>query len=152
MTPALFMTMPSLAVFTKPSASRESRGSVVLSRCAWSHFCSTAPAVCCYVHSYRKPTPLTCKRRQACVQPLSYAARPPGRSSPLISALLLLSARRRRITELPSEIALDGLHLFVLEPEIIHVAERFAVLGPAKILHKRLVCRFRSPAPVQTVR
>src|SRR5215470_13036549 len=50
---------------------------------------------------------------------------------------LLLSARRRRITELPSEIALDGLHLFVLEAEIIHVAERFAVLGPAKILHKR---------------
>jgi len=40
---------------------------------------------------------------------------------------------------LPSEIALDGLHLFVLEAEIIHVAERFAVLGPAKILHKRFV-------------
>jgi hypothetical protein len=40
---------------------------------------------------------------------------------------------------LRTEITLDGVHLFVCDSEIFHVPERFTVLGPAKILYKRLV-------------
>ncbi len=38
-----------------------------------------------------------------------------------------------------AEITLDGLQFSVLNSEILHVAERFTVLGVAKILHKSIV-------------
>ena len=38
-----------------------------------------------------------------------------------------------------TEITLNGLQLSVPDSEILHVAERFTVLGVAKILHKSIV-------------
>src|SRR5260370_12206234 len=64
---------------------------------------------------------------------------PPSRALRRQSALPLPSARSRRKAELRAEIALDGLHLFVSESEILHVPERFTILGTAKIFHKCLV-------------
>src|SRR5580658_1256741 len=55
------------------------------------------------------------------------------------TALPLPCAGCRRKTELPAEVALDGLDLAVLQLEIIDVPERLAVLRPAKIFHERLV-------------
>jgi hypothetical protein len=40
---------------------------------------------------------------------------------------------------LRAEITLNGLQLSVLDSEILHVPERFTVLGVAKILHKSIV-------------
>src|ERR1700722_7264077 len=53
--------------------------------------------------------------------------------------LLLPSAHCRRKTGLRAEITLDGLQLSVLDSEILHVSERFTVLGVAKILHKSIL-------------
>src|SRR5260221_14314084 len=53
--------------------------------------------------------------------------------------LLLPSAHCRRKTGLRAEITLNGLQLPVLDSEILHVPERFAVLGVAKILHKSIL-------------
>jgi hypothetical protein len=39
---------------------------------------------------------------------------------------------------LRAEITLNGLQLSVLDSEILHVPERFTVLGVAKILHKSI--------------
>ena len=38
-----------------------------------------------------------------------------------------------------AEITLNGLQLSVLDSEILHVPERFTVLGVAKILHKSIL-------------
>jgi hypothetical protein len=40
---------------------------------------------------------------------------------------------------LRAEITLNGLQLSVLDSEILHVPERFTVLGVAKILHKSIL-------------
>jgi len=40
---------------------------------------------------------------------------------------------------LRAEITLNGLQLSVLDSEILHVPERFNVLGVAKILHKSIL-------------
>jgi hypothetical protein len=40
---------------------------------------------------------------------------------------------------LRAEITLNGLQLSVLDSEILHVPERFAVLGVAKIFHKSIL-------------
>ena len=49
------------------------------------------------------------------------------------------SAHCRREAGLLAEITLNGLQLSVLDSEILHVPERFAVLGVTKILHKGIV-------------
>src|SRR5271154_786202 len=53
--------------------------------------------------------------------------------------LLLPGAHCRRKAGLRAEITLNGLQLSVLDSEILHVPERFTVLGVAKILHKSIV-------------
>lgn len=53
--------------------------------------------------------------------------------------LLLPSAHCRRKAGLRAEITLNRLQLSVLDSEILHVPERFAILGVAKILHKSLL-------------
>src|ERR1700722_1860728 len=53
--------------------------------------------------------------------------------------LLLPSAHCRRKARLRAEITLNGLQLSVLDSEILHVPERFTVLGVAKILHKSIL-------------
>ena len=40
---------------------------------------------------------------------------------------------------LPTEVALDGLHFGIVKPEILHVAQHLAVLGPTNVHHERLV-------------
>jgi len=40
---------------------------------------------------------------------------------------------------LRAEITLNGLQLSVLDSEILHVPERFTILGVAKILHKSIL-------------
>jgi hypothetical protein len=40
---------------------------------------------------------------------------------------------------LRTEVAFDGRHFVISKPEILHVAERLTVLGPAHVHHKRLV-------------
>jgi hypothetical protein len=40
---------------------------------------------------------------------------------------------------LRAEITLNGLQLSVIDSEILHVPERFTVLGVAKILHKSIL-------------
>ena len=52
---------------------------------------------------------------------------------------ILPTAYCRRKAGLRTEITLDGLHLFVCDPEIFHVPERLTILGQAKILDKRVV-------------
>ena len=46
---------------------------------------------------------------------------------------------------LRTEVALDGLHLVIFEPEILDVAEMFAVLGPTNVHHKCLVAASKYP-------
>src|ERR1700691_3967420 len=53
--------------------------------------------------------------------------------------LLLPSAHCRREAGLRPEITLNGLQLSVFDSEILHVTERFTVLGVAKILHKSIL-------------
>src|SRR5579863_1165093 len=53
--------------------------------------------------------------------------------------LLLPSAHCRWKAGLLAKITLNGLQLSVLDSEILHVPERFTVLGVAKILHKSIV-------------
>ena len=47
-----------------------------------------------------------------------------------------------------AEITLNGLQLSVLDSEILHVPERFAVLGVAKILHKSILRASGNPLQV----
>src|ERR1700677_2477146 len=63
------------------------------------------------------------------MEPLTFQAR----------RLLLPSAHCRRKAGLRAEITLNGLQLSVLDSEILHVPERFTVLGVAKILHKSIL-------------
>src|ERR1700683_1335656 len=63
------------------------------------------------------------------MEPLTFQAR----------RLLLPSAHCGRKAGLRAEITLNGLQLSVLDSEILHVAERFTVLGVAKILHKSIL-------------
>src|SRR5271154_224703 len=53
--------------------------------------------------------------------------------------LLLPGAHCRRKAGLRAEITLNGLQLSVPDSEILHVPERFTVLGVAKILHKSIL-------------
>jgi hypothetical protein len=55
------------------------------------------------------------------------------------ACLLLPRADCRRKAGLLAEITLDGLQLSVLDSEILHIPERFTVLGVAKILHESIV-------------
>ena len=50
---------------------------------------------------------------------------------------------------LRAEVALDGLHLVIFKPEILHVAERLAVFGPTDVHHKRLVAVAKYPLQVK---
>jgi hypothetical protein len=50
---------------------------------------------------------------------------------------------------LRAEITLNRLQLSVLDSEILHVPERFTVLGMAKILHKSMVRASRNPLQVK---
>jgi hypothetical protein len=50
---------------------------------------------------------------------------------------------------LRTEVALDGRHLVIFKPEILHVAESFAVLGPTNVHHKRLVAASKYPLQVK---
>jgi hypothetical protein len=63
--------------------------------------------------------------------------------------LLLPGAHRRRKAGFRAEITLDGLQLSVLDPEILHVPERFTVLGVAKILHKSIVRASADPLELE---
>jgi hypothetical protein len=58
---------------------------------------------------------------------------------PTPPALPVPLVRRRRIARLIAEITLERGNLVALERKVLHVPERFAVLGPANILHKHLV-------------
>src|SRR5215472_6511833 len=53
--------------------------------------------------------------------------------------LLLPGAHCRRKAGSRAEITLNGFQLSVLDSEILHVPERFTVLGVAKILHKSII-------------
>src|SRR5579863_4893326 len=48
-----------------------------------------------------------------------------------VAGLLLPGAHCRWKAGLRAEVALDGLHLAISKPEILHVAERLSILGPA---------------------
>ena len=48
-----------------------------------------------------------------------------------------------------AEITLNGLQLSALNPEILHVPERFTVRGVAKILHKSIVCASRDSLQIK---
>src|SRR5258708_16621588 len=63
--------------------------------------------------------------------------------------LLLPSAHCRREAGLRAEITLNGLQLSVLDPEILHVPERFTVRGVAKILDKSVVRAGGDPLQVK---
>src|SRR6202050_2830257 len=63
------------------------------------------------------------------MEPLTFQAR----------RLLLPSAHCGRKAGLRAEITLNGLQLSVLDAEILHVPERFTVLGVTKILHKSIL-------------
>src|ERR1700731_4006316 len=64
-------------------------------------------------------------------------------------ALPLPGAHRRWKAGLRTEVALDGLHLVILKPQILDVAETFAVLGPANVQHERLVAASKHPLQVK---
>src|ERR1700722_8877726 len=54
-------------------------------------------------------------------------------------ALPLCGAHCRWKTGLCTEVALDGLHLVIFKPEILDVAERFAVFSATKVHNKRFL-------------
>src|SRR5450755_3590595 len=77
------------------------------------------------------------------MDPLALSFQLPGTGTPRLTfqarRLLLPSAHCRRKAGLLAEITLNGLQLSVLDSEILHVPERFPVLGVAKILHKSIL-------------
>src|ERR1700688_1721770 len=65
------------------------------------------------------------------------------------TVLRLPGAHCRWKAGLRTEVALDGLHLVIFKPQILHVAEMFAVLGPTNVHHKRLVATSKHPLQVK---
>src|ERR1700722_5113457 len=65
--------------------------------------------------------------------------------------LLLPGAHCRWKAGLRAEVALDGRHLAISKPEILHVAECLSILGPANVKHKRLVAASKYPLQVKPV-
>src|ERR1700677_21737 len=65
------------------------------------------------------------------------------------TVLVLPGADCRWIAGFRTEVALDGLHLVISKADILHVAESFAVLGPANVHHKRLVAASKYPLQVK---
>jgi hypothetical protein len=52
-------------------------------------------------------------------------------------------------TGLRTEVALDGLQLVLSKPDILHVAERLAGLGPTNVHHERLVAAAKNPLQIK---
>src|SRR5580658_1480383 len=55
--------------------------------------------------------------------------------------VLLLPAHSRRKVVLRPEVTLDGLHLLVFEPQILHVPKRLTVRRVTDVHHKCIVAR-----------
>src|SRR5215831_17543039 len=67
------------------------------------------------------------------------------RPTRLSTLLPLCGAHCRWKAGRATEIALDGLHLVIAKPEILHVAERLTVFGPTHIHHKGIVAVSNHP-------
>jgi hypothetical protein len=65
------------------------------------------------------------------------------------TVLPLPGAHCRWKAGLRTEVALDGLQFVISKPDILHVAERLAVLGPTNVHHERLVAAAKNPLQIK---